>query len=475
MPVFKPGKTLTPDNITGFSIRELRNSIQFGQTNCLDIARVCLENRLRHDPLLQAFHQTNDENFRLHAEKADLLWRQGNQGFLTGIPCSLKSMYAADGLLCHAGTISPMPDKLQKPGTIVRRLHDNFSPVSGLTHASELAFSGLGINPHWGTPKNPWDSVKHRVPGGSSSGAAISVISGAAVFALGTDTGGSVRVPAAASGMVGLKTGTGRWPTDGIVPLSPRFDTVGIITHTVSDALDVFLALDGKNSVLHQVPDTTFADYQVCLADDGAIKTLSPSLLRIFESTLKELEEAGLKITPSEIDVFNQTNTLADEGPNTAAIECSAFIESNIPELRNQLGRQTDRLITTAESISAKRYLLRIEKLAELKNYAQKAMQDIDILISPTLGTETPDIESINSDTAYAIASTEMLRNTVVANLCGFCAITLPNGLDSNGMPTGIQLMAKNGEELKLLEFAALIERCLGTSASRLGKAPLLQ
>ena len=366
-----------------------------------------------------------------------------------------------------------MPPKWQIPGSLVKNLHTSFSPIAGLTHASELAFSGLGINPHWGTPRNPWDAHDHRLPGGSSSGAALSVICGSARFALGTDTGGSVRVPAAIAGMVGLKTSTGRWMNDGIVPLSPRFDTVGIITRSVEDSWRIFKALDNKAHT-NQMTGNTLADFRVQLADTESTSLLNHNHEAIYNNTLKELQRAGLNLVPSATTIFEKVARLIDEGPNTAAIECSAFIATELPDQRSALGRQTDMLIRTAEQVKARDYLIRINNLKLMWQEANRQMQDIDILISPTIEIPAPKLAEINSDLIYAEKSAQLLKNTVVANLCGFCAVTLPSGLDAQGLPTGIQFMAKNGEEEKLIAFATLAEKTLGTSGERLGNPPLL-
>ena len=469
-----PSVKLRSDLLDKYSIRRLHNGLVNGEFTCHEIAEACLHNRKTYDPLLQAYHQTNDDLFLYQAKRAQLRLKQNQPSILCGIPASLKCMFATDGLPVFAGTFRPLPDHWQKTGTLANRLSEYCSPVSGLTQASELAFSGLGINPHWGTPRNPWDADNHRVPGGSSSGAAISVLCGSALFALGTDTGGSVRVPAAAAGLVGLKISYGRWPTDGIVPLSPRFDSVGLITRTVADSLEAFLALDKKTADSATTDLHTFADFRVCIADDASLESLGDDLTGNFRLTLRELRQAGMKAMPARAPLFRKTSDLIDEGPNTAAIECSAFIKSEIPEWRDHLGPQSESLISKAEKVSARDYLLRLRSFLPLQKLAQTQMQDTDILISPTLAISPPKLSAINTDVAYTQNSGLMLRNTVVANLCGFCAITIPVGLDSLGLPTGLQLMAKNGDEMKLLQFARLLEECLGTGEERLGKAPLI-
>ena len=148
----------------------------------------------------------------------------------------------------YAGSSRLMPDALQREGPLVENLRQQRAVFTGKTHTVEFAFSGLGLNSHWGTPRNPWDTAVHRVPGGSSSGAGVSLIEGSAILAFGSDTAGSVRIPASLTGTVGLKTTHGRWPLAGIVPLSPTLDTAGLLARTADDMLFAFAAIDPKSS-----------------------------------------------------------------------------------------------------------------------------------------------------------------------------------------------------------------------------------
>ncbi|NIR35760.1 MAG: amidase, partial [Actinobacteria bacterium] len=155
---------------------------------------------------------------------------------LTGIPISVKDLYGVDGLPTFAGTTRALPERWSRDAWLVRRLRDAGAIIVGKTHMVEMAFGGVGLNPSWETPRNPWDAGTHRIPGGSSSGAGVSLWEGSALIALGSDTGGSIRIPAALTGTVGQRTTKGRWPTTGVVPLSPTFDTVGALTRTVEDS-----------------------------------------------------------------------------------------------------------------------------------------------------------------------------------------------------------------------------------------------
>ncbi len=466
--------TLSQLNLSELSVQELHRKMQFSEIDSISLANTCISNQKASEPLLQAYHSCDEEHFRQEAKTADVLWRKGNQTSLTGLPVSVKNMFAVQGYPCFAGTPHAMPPKWQQEGSLVKRLHALSCPISGATHASELAFGGLGLNPHWGTPRNPWDAKNHRVPGGSSSGAALSVISNSCTFAVGTDTGGSVRVPAAAAGLVGLKTSKDLWVCDGMIPLSAMYDSIGLVCKSVADTIDIFRAInnEGQDDALTRY---SFSDFSVRLADQSCLESLTPDLLAQFNNAVQELSRAGMQTDQHFGSIFKDTHKLISEGPNTAAIECSAFIQMEIPSWRSCLGPRTTKLIEKAEKISAKDYIMRMTKLKAMRLATSKQLDDIDIIVSPTLAVTPPLLSSLSDCTNYESASSGMLRNTLAANLAGLCAITIPSGLDSHGIPTGIQFMARSGDEHKLLQFAALAEGVLGTSIQRLGRPPLLQ
>jgi aspartyl-tRNA(Asn)/glutamyl-tRNA(Gln) amidotransferase subunit A len=460
-------------NITSLSILELQKAIEQGDIHCTDISHACIENQQRFGEKLLSYHHFEADIFRHSAKAAEKL-QPSQQHALRGIPVSLKTFFAANGYQCFAGTQKPLPKKWQQPGLIVNKLYQQHCPISGLTQASEFAFGGLGINQHWGTPLNPWDAHQHRVPGGSSSGAALSVISGTAAFALGTDTGGSVRVPAACSGLVGLQISHGRWPLSGVVPLSQQFDSAGIICRSVADALSIFTALD-KCTSPSSGAQAALGTFKVCIADDSCLNNMDDSLSNLFQQSIQLLCRQGMKPKEEKNKLFNDAIDVIEQGPNTAAIECSAFIQAELPAWRHMLSPLTEQLIESAESVTAQHYLLRLRALRERRVRATKAMQGVDFLLSPTLSITPPVLSTLHNEASLSQASGRMLRNTVVSNICGFCAITLPIGLDRYAMPVGLQIMAKHGEEMKLLHFAQLIEKHLGTGLENLGIAPLLR
>ncbi|HSH47863.1 MAG TPA: amidase, partial [Halomonas sp.] len=234
------------DSPLKLSLREQYAALRSGKLTATALAEASLEahrSRGEHD---HAYLTWNGEAALTHAQAIDSVIRQGGDaGALMGIPVSLKDLYAVPGLPTHAGSTQRLPQQWEQAGPLVAALLAQLPSVMGKTHTVEFAFGGLGTNAHWGTPRNPWDLQTHRIPGGSSSGAGVSLVGGTASLAFGTDTAGSVRIPASMTGVAALKTTAGRWPGSQIVPLSSTLDTPGLLAHRVDDLAFGFDALDG--------------------------------------------------------------------------------------------------------------------------------------------------------------------------------------------------------------------------------------
>src|SRR6516164_11197142 len=225
---------------------EIALELQERRLTSQEVVEAAIARHERFGERLQAYCLWTPEKARETAKAADTAFASGaTVGPLQGIPISIKDLYAAEGLPCFAGSGRRLPaDPWEKDGPIVATIRRQLGPIVGKTHMVEFAFGGTGLNSHHGAPYNPWDSTTHRAPGGSSSGAGVSLLEGSALLALGSDTAGSVRIPACMTGNVGLKVTLGRWPADGVVPLSPTFDTPGLLARSVCDVAYGFAALD---------------------------------------------------------------------------------------------------------------------------------------------------------------------------------------------------------------------------------------
>jgi aspartyl-tRNA(Asn)/glutamyl-tRNA(Gln) amidotransferase subunit A len=214
----------------GYDLREKR-------TTARDLIEAAIARHERFGERLHAYTHWAPQEARAVGEAADAAFAAGaTVGPLQGMPVSIKDLFAAAGYPCFAGSSLRLPaDPWERDGPLVANLRRQLGVIMGKTHMVEFAFGGTGQNSHWGAPYNPWDANAHRSVGGSSSGAGVSLLEGSAVLAFGSDTAGSVRIPASMTGTVGLKVTIGRWSTEGVVPLSFTFDTPGLLSRSVSD------------------------------------------------------------------------------------------------------------------------------------------------------------------------------------------------------------------------------------------------
>ena len=226
-------------------IAGIKRALGDGETSAEDLAGIAIERHRRAGVRLHAYRTWDADQAIAQARAFDAKPASGDpMRPLGGLPVSVKDLYGVKGFPTFAGTKKRLPTDWEHEGFLVRVLREQQAVIMGKTHTVELAFGGLGINPHWGTPVNPWDAEVDRLPGGSSCGAGVSLWEGSAVIALGSDTAGSIRLPASMTGTVGHKISYGRWPVNGVVPLSSTLDSIGALTRSVEDAAWFFAAVD---------------------------------------------------------------------------------------------------------------------------------------------------------------------------------------------------------------------------------------
>jgi aspartyl-tRNA(Asn)/glutamyl-tRNA(Gln) amidotransferase subunit A len=401
-------------------------------------------------------------------------------GPLQGLPVSFKDHYGVSGLPTYAGTSKQLPTKWENEGPIVKEAKKQLAVLVGKTHSVELAASVIGDNPHWGAPRNPWDADTPRGTGGSSSGAVASLWEGSSLAAFGTDTRGSVRIPGAMTGAVGLKTTAGRWSTEGIVPLDPQDDTPGPLTLSVEDAAFVFSAIDPAHSadpqaLLDDLSRSQPGDFIIGLADSCYWDECSPGIAEVVRQALAELETAGARLQ----DVVSPACRELQHDFSAGRIpmpELFSFLEDELPEWIEQLEPRLTKRLKYMERLTATDYLTSKSRVRSLASAADECFANVDVIACPTVPRTPPKL----ADGAPEYAKDDppelaWARNTAPANFFGWCAITLPVGLDSESMPVGLQFMAAGGSEEKLLAVALAAERKLGTVTSRIGKPPLLK
>lgn len=400
----------------------------------------------------------------------------GDTGPLMGVPVSIKDIYAVPGMPTYAGSARRLPARWEQAGPVISTLLRQLPSVMGKTHTVEFAFGGLGTNAHWGAPRNPWDPVNHRTPGGSSSGAGVSLVSGTAALALGTDTAGSVRVPASMTGVAGLKTTAGRWSTQQIVPLSSTLDTPGLLARSVDDLAFAFAALDGalygkgKGKGLPDVPDLadlTFGVPEAFFWDD-----CSPGIAEAVQSAIRQLEAAGARIVKVDLPRTDEAYLLFQQG-GLAASELAAFLQAELPEMLDALDPNVAARIKAADDIPAWEYVRRRNMIESLSATAVERIARIDALLTPTVALTPPTLDSLIPEGAYPKANMHALRNTVMGNFMGLCGLTLPVGKDAAGMPVGLQVLAAPWQDARLLAIGQAIEARLGNARAILGVPPV--
>ncbi len=326
----------------------------------------------------------------------------------------------------------------------------------GKTNLTEFAFSGLGINTTYGTPANPHDSETDRIPGGSSSGAGVAVARGLGPVAIGSDTGGSVRIPASLNGVTGLKTTLGALPMRGVLPLASRLDSIGPLTRNTTDAAIMWSILSGQ-----PVADTTNADLENChlVTADSLWRDLDPEVERACNNALESLRSAGATIRHDPADEFSETSELAQKLITTDAWSAWKHViearEADIfpPMLpRFQAGQSTP----------GSEILQILRQQDDVSMRVCYRLAGCDAMIAPTVPILPPAIEPLLGDRdAYMHANRMCLRNTTPVNVLNLCAMTIPCGVSAPGLPVGLMLIQQPHHENRLLRLGKAVERAL--------------
>ena len=455
-------------------LRELARRLRGRELTAAELAARSLEvHRRRGDNDHAYMTWTGDHAQRFAAASDAMIRAGGDAGPLMGLPISIKDLFGVPGLPTFAGSARRLPPKWEEPGPVVRATLRQLPVLMGKTHTVEFAFGGLGTNVHHGTPRNPWDPAAHRVPGGSSSGAGVSVATGTARLGLGSDTAGSVRIPASMTGVAGLKVTAGRWPTAGIVPLSTTLDTPGLLAASADDLAYAFAALDGDlcRGPTEELPIPDLSQLTFGLPSRYFWDGCSPGIAETVEAAARELERAGARLVPLDLPGCDEAFRLLQEG-GVAAIEIAAFLEAELPDAIRSIDPAVAARFAAADALPATAYVRRRTLLDRLAAEAATAFGEVDAVLAPTVAVTPPRLDELEPEGAYARANMLALRNTVIANFMALCAVTLPAGRDAAGMPVGLQLMARGGTDASLLATARAVETCLGRAPDRLGPLP---
>jgi aspartyl-tRNA(Asn)/glutamyl-tRNA(Gln) amidotransferase subunit A len=458
-------------------LAEIAAALRSGAVTAVALAEEANANHDARGRALSAYKVRDPGRFLAEARAADAAFAAGiDFGPLQGIPVSVKDLYGVSGYPTFAGTPAALPEKWTREGPVVRALRRSLAAISGKTHTVEFAFGGLGTNAHWGTPRNPWDDKAHRVPGGSSAGAGVSLCEGSAIVALGSDTAGSVRVPASFTGNVGVKTSFGRWSVDGVVPLSPSLDTTGVLARTAADAVLAFAVIDPETAVAPEVLLAGLSDLDVSDIRVGFCARhfagCSPGVAEGIQSAIDELAKAGVQVVDIDLPEVDAAEAIFLRG-GLAAPEFAAFINNEMAACKPTLDPNVAGRFASMEAITAIEYLQRRDELARLAASVEDRMADIDVLVGPTVPITPPRLDDVATADTYRAHNLPALRNTQTANMLRLSAVTMPVARDAAGMPVGMQIMAPLNEDERALAVALAFERTLGNGSDRIGIPPM--
>jgi aspartyl-tRNA(Asn)/glutamyl-tRNA(Gln) amidotransferase subunit A len=368
---------------------------------------------------------------------------------LAGIPVSIKNLCDVAGETTLAGSKAlddAPPAKADAP--VVARLRAAGAVIVGSTNMSEFAFSGVGLNPHYGTPGNPADRT--RVPGGSSSGAAVSVADRMAAAALGTDTGGSVRIPAAVCGLVGFKPTARRVPIDGVVPLSTSLDSIGPLANSVECCaiVDAVFAAE-PIAVPEPMPLTGL---RLAVPKHYVMDDLDPVVAKAFERALKALAGKGVRIEHIDVPQLDELPAINAKG-GFAAAEAYAWHK----ELIARRGRDYDPLVAPrirrGAEMTAADYIELLIKRADLQKRVAAVTSNYDAIVMPTCAITAPTLDEVSTPEGFTKKNMLLLRNTSVGNFLDHCGISLPCHA-SGELPVGFMLMGEAMADKRVLAMA---------------------
>ncbi len=409
---------------------------------------------------------------RLYADAATRLARSldrarksgAEAGPLHGLPIAIKDLFDVAGEPTTAGSrVLAGAPAASADAAVVTRLRAAGAVLVGKTNMTEFAFSGVGINPHYGTPANPHDRALRRIPGGSSSGAAVAVADGMAAASVGTDTGGSVRIPAALCGLVGFKPTAERVPLAGTLPLSPTLDSIGPIARSVACCAHLDAVLAGKEP--QPLAPAPLSRAVLGVPRTLVLDELEPGVARAFETSLSRLSAAGARLVEIAMPAFSGVVEANRQGGFTTA-EAYAWHRALLARRADGYDPRVRARILRGAEMSAADYLDLIDRRRALIAECEAATAPFAALVLPTVPIVAPRIDALQPDAEFFRVNALLLRNPALANFLHRCAISLPCQ-EPGAAPVGLMLMGRRGADRRLLALAAAVEAALSASSKR--------
>lgn len=451
---------------TFMTVHALSAAIADGSLTSVAIVDCCLQRIADYDGKLHAFVDVYDDEAREAAQAADLAICSGHRlGPLHGIPIALKDIIDMEGRVTTGGSKAWADRVSRTTATVAQRLISAGMIVIGKTHSVEFAMGGWGTNTHMGTPWNPWDLDTPRTPGGSSSGSGVAVAAGMVPAAIGTDTGGSVRLPASYCGLAGLKTTVGRVSLHGILPLSTTLDTPGPMTRSVEDAALIYDAIQGPDPLWPQTQNVALKynapnpfvnmrrgvnSLRLAAISGAEREGVDDATLAAFDAAQETLRALGASITKFEMPrPFSDFAAIAGR---IIGAEGYRFVGHLTDDLDLPIDPNVRPRIALGRDIRAHEYLDALaEKEAVKAEFAERFL-DFDALLLPS--TETPAIPLDQVDEGGTPA-----RFTRAGNCLDLCALSVPNGISPDGLPTSLQIACRGYDEAMALRIGWAYEQ----------------
>ena len=437
-------------------------AIQAGRLSPVELVDALLDRIDAHDEKLHAFAAVYREDARAAAEAAHKAIRAGHTiGPWHGIPIALKDIIDIEGRVTTIGSKHWERRVSPTTATLVRRLIEAGTIVIGKVNTVEFAMGGWGTNRHMGTPRNPWDPDVHRAPGGSSSGSGVSVAARLVPWAIGTDTGGSVRIPSAWCGLAGLKVTIGQVSAAGVAPLSHTLDTPGPMTRSVEDAAHLYTVLQGPDpadpSTRRHVPADPLptmrrgvAGLRLGVMAEPERRGVDAEVLAAFDASVEVLAEAG-----AHVETLALPRSAAEYGGDVGRLigaEGYFHVGALVDDESLPIDDDVRPRIWLGKGVSAADYLALLRSREDDKRAAAAAMEGFDALLTPGTLTPAPALDAIDQNKTPA-------HFTRMANWLEWCALAVPNGATAGGLPTSLHVVCRERDEATALRIGWAYEQ----------------
>jgi aspartyl-tRNA(Asn)/glutamyl-tRNA(Gln) amidotransferase subunit A len=453
------------DDLAFSSLTELSAGLRRGDYTSRELTQACLGRIRRLNPRLHAYIDVTEDVALKLADAADLRRGTGLKLHpLNGLPIALKDLCDIEGRVTTGGSAAWKTRRSTATATVVEKLLAAGMVVLGKTHMVEFAFGGWGTNPVCGTPWNPWDAKTHRVPGGSSSGSGVAVAAGLAPAAIGSDTGGSVRIPAALNGITGLKTTSGLISLHGTIALSPTLDTIGPMTRTATDAALLTAAMAGAD---HNDPNTLaapaldFGDLTqpaairelriAVLSADQFPTAVHPDVIRVWTETVAAMRALGARVEETKVPIdFNEV--MLRNGRLIAA-EAYALHRAYIEDASLPIGPAVRARVLGGKAIAAADYIAARADQHQMSAAFAEWMRDWDALLTPVNPLPAIPVDQVDE------SQTPMATFTRAGNYLTTCGLSLPAGFSKDGLPIGVQLIGAPFTEPTLIRIGRAFQQ----------------